>query len=130
MQSAGSGTRVGVRGSALLLVLVVVVLVTLSMALAHRASMDTLRQARTTLAVLRAREAATSGPAAARTAGALTGTLPGGASWIVRMDTTPSGDRILRSIGTSSVPFPATREVLALVDSTGKSVGSSVTVRR
>lgn len=120
----------GEEGSALLLVLVVVVVVTLSGALAHRAALDTLRQARTSLAVLRAREAASSGLTTALTGGTMAGSLPGGTSWIVAMDTTPSGDRILRSIGISSAPYPATSEALALVDSTGKPLGPSVTVRR
>jgi hypothetical protein len=126
----GSVTRVGERGGALLIVLVVVVIVTLSGALAHRRALDTLREGRTALAVLKAREAAESGLTRAANGGPLAGSLPGGTTWIVTVDTTPSGDRILRSVGSSSVPYPATSEALALVDSAGKSVMASVTVRR
>lgn len=118
------------RGSALLLVLVVVVIVTLSGALAHRRALDTLREGRTALAVLKAREAAESGLTRATTGGPLAGALPGGTTWIVTVDTTPSGDRILRSVGTSSAPYPATSEALTLVDSTGTPVMASVTMRR
>ena len=122
--------RAGERGGALLLVLVVVVVVTLSGALAHRRALDTLREGRTALAVLRAREAAESGLTRAATGGPLAGSLPGGTTWIVTVDTTPSGDRILRSVGTASAPYSASSEALALVDSTGRSVMSSVTMRR
>lgn len=126
----GSRARFGERGAALLLVLVVVVVVTLSGALAHRRALDTLREGSTALAVLRASEAARSGLTRATTGGPLAGSLPGGTSWVVTVDTTPSGDRIVRSVGTSSTPYRASSEALTLVDSTGKSVMSSVTVRR
>ena len=126
----GVGTPAAERGSALLLVLVVVVIVTLTGALAHRRALDTLREGRTALAVLRASEAARSGLTRATTGGPLAGSLPGGTSWVVTVDTTPSGDRILRSVGTSSAPYPALSEALTLVDSTGRSVMSSLTVRR
>ena len=118
------------KGSALLLVLVVVVIVTLSGALAHRAALDTLRDGRTTLAVLRARQTAETGLATVETGGPLAGLLPGGASWVATVDTTPSGDRILRGVGTSLVPYPAVREALAVTDSTGRVVERSLGVRR
>ncbi|MFN2316404.1 MAG: hypothetical protein ABR602_06935, partial [Gemmatimonadales bacterium] len=107
------------RGSALLLVLIVVVITTLSAALAHRAALDTLRHARTTLAVLRATEAAGAGLASALAGGPLLGTLPGGASWLVTEELPVGGDRILRSVGASATPYLASSEALALVDSAG-----------
>lgn len=118
------------RGSALLLVLIVVVITTLSAALTHRAALDTLRQARTTLAVLRATEAAGAGLASAMTKGPLAGTLPGGASWLVTEELPLGGDRILRSIGTSASPYPASSEALSLVDSAGVVVRQWVAARR
>lgn len=117
------------RGSALLLVLIVVVITTLSAALAHRAALDTLRQARTSLAVLRATEAAGAGLASAMTKGPLAGTLPGGASWLVIEELPTGGDKLLRSIGTSASPYPANSEALALVDSAGVVVRQWVAVR-
>lgn len=117
-------------GAALLVVLVTVVVVTLSGALAHRAAMDTLRHARTSLAALRAREAATAGLTSVLAGGATTGTLPGGASWTVTVTPTPGTDLLLHATGTSSAPYPASSELLALTDSSARELRARVRVWR
>jgi hypothetical protein len=126
----GPGTRSPEGGAALLVVLVTVVVVTLSGALAHRAAMDTLRHARTGLAALRAREAATAGLTSVMAGGPLTGTLPGGASWAVTVLPTAGNDLLLHATGTSSLPYPASAEILAVTDSSGQELRARVRLWR
>ena len=80
----------------------------------HQASMSTLGLSRGSLAAARAREAASTGVALARAGLGINGVLPGGASWVVVIDSSAPGVELVWSIGTSTRPQPARLEVGAV----------------
>lgn len=116
--------RTSRRGAALLFALVAIVVVGSSLSMAHRLSLNILRQGRAALAATRAREAAASGIATVSLGGPRSGVLPGGSWWTVVDDSLASGERILWSHGATRHPSPAGLEVGTLLSAPDSVLGA------
>lgn len=117
------------RGAALVLALAATVVLALGAVTTHRLALHALSSGRSALASARAREAAASGIAVAVGGGPAAGFLPGGAGWVVYQDTTLTGWLILTSHGSTTLPGPASLEVLATA-TLGDSITSPRLLRR